>query len=273
LPAKLREVPRYRTRDGRHSVDRSRDGRARADARQQDAARWENHIHCGRKSKGPHCQSSPGATGAVGPELVAIGRIRSFAHPGGNIIGFYGFGLELSAKRLQVLKDAFPAISRVAALWNPAGSTLVRQTIEEAALTLGLELSTIEVATPDQLPGGFEAAVAGGATALAVLPDAMFWNERVRIVTLAAKHRMPAIYPEREYVDEGGLFAYGPDIPDHWRHIRATYVDKILRGEKPGDLPIQQPTKFELVINLKTARALGLTVPPSILARADEVIE
>ena len=211
--------------------------------------------------------------GAVGPELVAIGRIRSFAHPGGNITGFYGFGLELSAKRLQVLKDAFPAISCVAALWNPAGSTLVRQTIEEAALTLGLELSTIEVATPDQLPGGFEAAVAGGATALAVLPDAMFWNERVRIVTLAAKHRMPAIYPEREYVDEGGLFAYGPDIPDHWRHIRATYVDKILRGDKPGDLPIQQPTKFELVINLKTARALGLTVPPSILARADEVIE
>ena len=100
----------------------------------------------------------------------------------------------------------------------------------------------------------------------------MFWNQRVRIVALATKHRMLAIYPEREYVDEGGLLAYGPNIPDQWRY-RATYVDKILRGEKPGDLPIQQPTKFELVVNLKTANALGLTIPPLILARAGEVIE
>src|SRR5262249_40754002 len=150
--------------------------------------------------------------GPVGHDPIATGLIRSFAHPGGNITGFYSFGLELSAKRLQLLKDAFPEISRVAALLNPTvqRALSVRRTIEEAALTLGVELSTIEVATRDQIRSGFEVAATGGAKALVVLPDAMFWNQRVRIVALATKHRMLAIYPEREYVDEGGLLAYGP---------------------------------------------------------------
>ena len=148
----------------------------------------------------------------------------------------------------------------------------VRRATEEAARTLGVVLHTIEVATPDQILTGFETAAAGGAKALVVLPDAMFWNERARIVALAAKHRMPAIYPEREYADEGGLLVYGANVPDQWRR-RATYVDKILKGVKPGDLPIEQPSTFDLVVNLKTAKALGLTIPSAILARADEIME
>jgi putative ABC transport system substrate-binding protein len=211
-----------------------------------------------------------GAT--LGPDPVAAGLAASLAHPGGNVTGFSAFGVELSAKRLQLLKEASPAISHVAALGNPAGPKSIRRATEEAARTVGVELSTIEVATPGQILAGFETAVADGANALVVLPDAMFWNERGQIVALAAKHRMPAIYPEREYVEEGGLLAYGSNVPDQWRR-RATYVDKILKGAKPGDLPIQQPVKFDFLVNLKTARQLGLTIPPAILDLAGEVIE
>jgi putative ABC transport system substrate-binding protein len=212
----------------------------------------------------------------VGPTLgadpVTAGLAASLARPGGNVTGFTGFGPELSGKRLELLKEAVPAISRMAALWNPASPMIIRRATEEAAGILGVELRTIEVAVPDEISTGFEAAEAGGAEALVVVPDAMFWNERARIVALAAKHRMPAIYPEREYADDGGLLAYGPSIPDQFRRA-ATYVDKILKGAKPADLPVQQSTAFELVINLKTAKALGLTVPQSLLARADEAIE
>ena len=211
-----------------------------------------------------------GAT--LGADPVAAGLAASFAHPGGNVTGFSGFGVELSGKRLQLLKEAAPAIARIAGLWSPTMPTALRSATEEAARTLGIELRTIEVATPDQIPAGLEAAVAGGTEALVVLPDAMFWNERARIVALAAKYRMPAIYPEREYAEDGGLLAYSQNVSDQFRRA-AGYVDKILKGAKPGDLPIEQPTKFEMVINLKTAKALGLTIPPSILARADEVIE
>jgi putative ABC transport system substrate-binding protein len=210
--------------------------------------------------------------GGVGPDPVAAGLIESFAHPGGNVTGFSAFGVELSAKRLQLLKEACPAISHVAALRNPAGPKSIRRATEEAACTVGAELSTIEVATPGQIFAGFEMAVAEGANALVVLPDAMFWNERGQIVALAAKYRMLAIYPEREYVDEGGLLAYGSNVPDQ-RRRRATYVDKILKGAKPGDLPIQQPVEFDFLVNLRTARELGLTIPPAILDLADEVIE
>jgi putative tryptophan/tyrosine transport system substrate-binding protein len=213
----------------------------------------------------------PIVMGIVGDPLAA-GVIGSFAHPGGNITGFTLLSLELSAKRLEVLKEALPAISRMAALWNPASPVSHRQAAGEAAGSLGVELRTIEVAAPDEIPGGFAAAVAGGAEGLVVLPDAMFWNHRGQIVALAALHRIPAIYDAREYADDGGLISYGPNGPDNFRRA-AGYVDKILKGAKPGDLPIQQPTRFELVVNLKTARALALTIPPSILARADEVIE
>jgi putative ABC transport system substrate-binding protein len=210
--------------------------------------------------------------GALGPDPVGAGLAASLAHPGGNVSGFAGFGVELSGKRVQLLKEAFPAISRIATLWSPADSPSNRRATVEAAQILGLQLRTIEVATSDEIPAGIEAPAAGGAEALVFEPTAMLGNQRAQIIALAAHYRIPAIYPERIYADDGGLIAYDQDILDAFRHM-ATYVDKILKGAKPGDLPIEQPTKFWLVVNLKTARALGLTIPPAILARADEVIE
>ena len=211
--------------------------------------------------------------GGLGADPVAAGLVRSFAHPGGNVTGFATLGIELSGKRLQLLKEAFPETSRMAVLRNSAAANLsaLRPT-EEAARTLGVQLRRIDINAPDQIAAGFETATSGGAEALVVVADAMFWNERERIVALAAKYRMLVIYPEREYVDDGGLLAYGRNVLENWGRA-AGYVDKILKGEKPGDLPIEQPTKFELVVNLKTAKALGLTIPRSVLARADEVIE
>jgi putative ABC transport system substrate-binding protein len=211
--------------------------------------------------------------GGVGSDPVAAGLVESFAHPGGNVTGFSPFGAELNAKRLQLLKETIPAISRIAALWNPAEGPVVLRSTEEAVRTLGVQLHPVAIATSEEIVAGFEAVEASGAEAVVITPVGMFWNQRARIVALAAKHRMPAIYPEREYVDDGGLLAYGRNVPDLWRRVLAGYVDKILKGAKPGDLPIEQPTRFELVVNMKTAAALGLTIPPLILARADEVIE
>jgi len=163
-------------------------------------------------------------------------------------------------------------MSRIAALYIPTLGTAGLHAAEEAAHSLGVQLRVIEIANPAEIPAGFGAVVAAAAEALVVVPGAMFWNERSQIVGLAAKHRLPAIYPEREYADDGGLMAYGANVSDNFRRA-AGYVDRMLKGANPGDLPIQQPVKFELVVNLNTAKALGLTVPPSILARADEVIE
>jgi hypothetical protein len=189
------------------------------------------------------------------------------------VLLFYTFPVvTLGVERFFFKQQVAPAALLCVIVIFAGAPISIRSATEDAARTLGVELSTIEVATPDQIPGGFETAAAAGAKALIVLPDAMFWNERTQILALAAKHRMPAIYPEREYADEGGLLAYGANVPDQW-YRRATYIDKILRGTKPGDLPIQQPVKFDFIINLKTAKALGLTIPPSVLARADEVIE
>jgi putative ABC transport system substrate-binding protein len=210
--------------------------------------------------------------GALGPDPVAAGFAASLAHPGGNVTGHGSFAVGLSGKRLQLLKEACPEISRIAALSSPADPMPNRRATAEAARALGVQLRTVEVATPDDIPAGFSAAAAGSAEGLVFLPNPMFWNYRARIVALAAQYQMPAIYPEREYVDDGGLLAYGQDVPNLFRRD-AAYVDKILKGAKPGDLPIEQPTKFELVVNLKTAKALGLTIPQSILARADEAIE
>jgi putative ABC transport system substrate-binding protein len=162
----------------------------------------------------------------------------------------------------------------VAALWNRGSGSAppILQTIEEAARTLGVQLRPIEIASSEAIAVGFETATTGSAEALVILPNAMFWNQRARFVALAAKNRMPAIYPEREYADDGGLLAYGANVPDNFRRA-AGYVDKILKGAKPGDLPIQRPVKFEFLVNLKTANALGLSIPPSILDLADDVIE
>ena len=204
---------------------------------------------------------------------IGAGLAASLAHPGGNVTGLTLFSEELSAKRLQLLQEAIPATAHIAVLWNPAeANTQSLYTTKEAARTLGLQLRVIEAATPDQIEAGLNAAIAVGAEALVVIPDEMFWEHRGQIVSLAAEHRLPAIYPEREYADDGGLLAYGPNVPDNFRRA-AAYVDKILKGAKPGDLPIEQPARFDFVVNLKAAKALGLSIPTSILARADEVIE
>jgi putative ABC transport system substrate-binding protein len=212
----------------------------------------------------------PIVAATIGEDPVGAGRAASLAHPGGNVTGFTGFNL--AAKRVELLKEAVPTVSRIAALRNPATPMLSLQATEEAALALHLQLHPVAAATPGELPAGFEAAVGGGAQALVVLPDGMFWNERERIVALAAQYRLPAVYEEREYANDGGLMSYGRNVSENFRQA-AGYVDKILKGAKPADLPIQQPMRFELVVNLKTAATLGLAIPPSILARADEVIE
>ena len=214
----------------------------------------------------------PIVAATAGADPVAAGLAASLAHPGGNLTGFTGGDIELNGKRVQLLKETLPSVSRIAALRNPATPLLPLQATEAAASALGLQLRPIAVATPNEIAAGFEAAVGDGAEALVVLPDAMFWNERGRIVVLAAERRLPAIYEEREYATGGGLMSYGRDVSEQFRQA-AGYVDKILKGGRPADLPIQQPTKFEFVINLKIAKALGLTIPQTVLARADEVIE
>jgi ABC-type uncharacterized transport system substrate-binding protein len=212
----------------------------------------------------------PIVAATVGADPVATGLAVSLAHPGGNVTGFTGY--ELGGKRLELLKEALPAVSRIGALWNPSTTMSSLKATEEAARALGLQLRPIAVATPDKITAGFDAAVGGGVEALVVLPDGMFWNERKGIVALAARHRLPTMCEEREYANDGGLISYGRNVSENFRQT-AGYVDKILKGAKPADLPIQQPTRFDLVVNLKTANALGLTIPPSILDRADEVIE
>jgi ABC-type uncharacterized transport system substrate-binding protein len=208
---------------------------------------------------------------------VADGLVASLARPGGNITGLTFLGPELASKRLSLLKQALPNASRVGALWHPGayGERTTRemlQAIEAAARTLAVELQLVEVRGPDEFERAFSAITANHADALLVLPSAMFFNEGKHIVDLAMKHRLPSISMARELAEVGGLMAYGASLTDLQRRS-ATYVDKILKGAKPADLPVEQPTKFELVINLKTAKALGLTIAESFQLLADEVIE
>jgi putative ABC transport system substrate-binding protein len=185
---------------------------------------------------------------------------------------------ELIGKCLEQLKQAVSEVSRAAALWQPGGGRGertekdMRTGAEVAARALGMRLQYVEARGPEDFDRAFSEMTRARAGALTVLPSSMFFNERRRLVNLAAKNRLPAVYTWREFVDAGGLMAYGPNAADVFRRA-ATYVDKILKGAKPGDLPVEQPTKFELVINLKTAKALGLTIPPSVLGRADQVIQ
>jgi putative tryptophan/tyrosine transport system substrate-binding protein len=211
---------------------------------------------------------------ALTGDLVAAGHAASLARPGGNVTGQVDTSPELSAKRVELLRASAPTISRVAVLWNPSNRVKVLdfQMTQVAAQTLGVPLQSVEVRQPDDIGPAVSAAVRERAGALLVLSDALTNAQRVRIVELANQNRLPTMYFSREWVAAGGLMAYGPNWRDMYRHA-ATYVDKILRGTKPGDLPIEQPTTFEFVINLKTAKALGLTIPPAVLARADEVIE
>jgi putative ABC transport system substrate-binding protein len=206
--------------------------------------------------------------------LMETGLVASLARPGGNITGLTIMSSDLSGKRLELLKSIVPGVSRIAVLSNPTAAIVPFQMreIEKAARTLGLRLQPVEARGSGDLEIAFQAAAKGGAGALITLDDALTLTHRTRIVKLAAESRLPAIYGFREFVDAGGLMSYAPNTVDMYRRA-ATYVDKILKGAKPADLPIEQPTKFELVINLKTAKALGLTIPHSLLLRADEVIQ
>jgi putative tryptophan/tyrosine transport system substrate-binding protein len=210
-------------------------------------------------------------------EPVTSGLVTSLARPGGNITGLSILTPEMGGKGLELLKQAVPGVSRVAVLWDPGAfpertTKHMRKQLEGAAQALGVRLQFIEARGPDDFDRAFSEMTRARAGALTVLGGSMFVSQRRRLVDLAATNRLPAVYPARESVEAGGLMAYGPSVPDLFRRA-ATYVDKILKGAKPGDLPVEQPTKFELVINLKTAKALGLTIPPSLLQRADQVIE
>jgi putative ABC transport system substrate-binding protein len=209
-------------------------------------------------------------------EPVAIGLVPSLARPGGNITGLtYGVDTEIFGKQLQLLKETIPNLRRVAVLSHPASGgpsfPLRMESVRRAARSLDLPLQILEVREPGDFEAAFAAMVKERADALLLSGDAMFFVHRVRLAELALKNRLPSMSTQWQWVDAGGLIAYAPSFPDQWRRA-ATYVDKILRGAKPADLPIEQPTKFELVINLKTAKSLGLTIPQPLLARADEVI-
>jgi len=211
---------------------------------------------------------------AAADDPLAAGLVPSLARPGGNITGLSLMTPDLTEKRLQLLKEILPGRTRVAVFWNsgnPVAEPELRKA-ESAARSLGLQLQSLGVKDPREFASAFSSMKTERAGALFVLPDAMFFGQRNEIVDLAASNRLPLVAHLREFADAGGLMTYGPNVVDVHRRA-ATYVDKILKGAKPGDLPIEQPTRFELVINMKTAKALGLTIPPSVLLRADEVIE
>ena len=212
---------------------------------------------------------------ALVADPVAFGLVHNLARPGGNITGpSVGSGLELFGKRLELLKEALPKVSRVAVLWDPnnPGSVVSKRTMEAPAHSFRFALQSMTARTPAELEPAFSAMRRAQAEALVVLSSPLMIAQLKQIVDLTAKSRLPAIYMENRWVEGGGLMSYGPSYLDVIRRA-AIYVDKVLKGAKPGDLPIEQPTKFELVVNLKTAKVLGLTIPPSLLLRADQVIE
>ncbi|KRT71644.1 MAG: hypothetical protein XU13_C0041G0021 [Candidatus Rokubacteria bacterium CSP1-6] len=206
---------------------------------------------------------------------VGLGFIASLARPGGNVTGLsYSVGPEILGKGLELLKEIAPKVRRVAILSNPASPVqpLFIREVKVAARSLGVQLQLLEARGPNEFDGAFAAMAKERVGALLVVADGLFILHRTRLADLAARSRLPAIYGYREHVEAGGLMSYGSSLRDLWRRA-ATYVDKILKGAKPADLPVEQPTKFELVVNLKTAKALGLTIPQSVLVRAAEVIQ
>jgi putative tryptophan/tyrosine transport system substrate-binding protein len=204
---------------------------------------------------------------------VAAGLVASLARPGGNITGFSSLEAVLAGKRLELLKEAVPKISRVAVLWNPHDPSSAQQWKESqlAARELGLQLHSMEVSSADQFESAFKKANQVRSSALFVVSSALAFSNQNRIVDLAIKNRLPAIYTRGDFVESRGLISYGPDQAERFRRV-AAMVDKILKGTKPADIPVEQPTKFELVINLRTAKQIGLTIPPNVLARANRVI-
>ena len=205
---------------------------------------------------------------------LGSGLVSSLARPGGNVTGLSLMAPDLVGKQFDMLRQAVPESSRVAVLWNPGnpGSATQLREAEAAARILGVRLTRVEARRPEEITGAFAAIATARVSALLVLNDATLLNQRKQIAELAAKAHLPSISGMREYTEAGGLIAYGPDFLDLERRA-ATYVDKILKGAKPGELPVEQPTKFELLINLKTAKALGLTIPHRLLQWADEVIK
>jgi putative ABC transport system substrate-binding protein len=203
---------------------------------------------------------------------VAEGSVSSLARPGGNITGLSNLAPELSGKRLELLKEIVPKLSRLAVFGQTSNTGIAQmlQEIRPAAVAIGIELHYLEVQNSKDTESLFQDARKARVEALLVLPTAILNAQRPKVAELAAASRLPAIYPWPEYVEDGGLMSYSPNINDMFRRA-ATYVDKVLKGAKPADIPVEQPTKFELVINLKTAKALGLTIPQTLLLRADEV--
>jgi ABC-type uncharacterized transport system substrate-binding protein len=208
---------------------------------------------------------------AAAGDPVGSGLVASLARPGGNVTGLSVQAADLAGKRLEILREVIPGLRRLAILARTGSPTAQRREAQAAAHTLGLEVVSAEIRRAEDIAPAFDALKAR-ADALYVFGDPLMATNRIRINTLAQGARLPTIYSQREFVEAGGLMSYGPNFPDLHRRA-AEYVDKILRGAKPGDIPVEQPTKFDLVINLTTAKALGLTVPDSLLARADEVIE
>jgi putative tryptophan/tyrosine transport system substrate-binding protein len=214
---------------------------------------------------------------AVMADPVNDGLVASLARPGGNITGTTFLGPELVAKRLQLLKEAVPKLSRVAALWHPDAYSertmaSMSQEVEVSARKLGMELQFVPAGNPDELAGAFSKITDEHADAFIVLPSPMLFNQYERIVAFAASNRLPAVYQAREFVDAGGLMSYGANLAELFRSA-ASFVDKIFKGAKPSELPVEQPTRFELVINLKTAKDVGLTITREFLLISDEVIE
>ncbi len=211
---------------------------------------------------------------AASGDPLGAGLVAGLARPGGNVTGLSALTTEVSGKRLQLLKEAIPGSQRIAVLLDMSNPTLATQwrAIDQTARSMGLLPQLVDVRKAEDLGAAFAAAVKQRADAAIVGLGAVMQNNVGLIVSLAAKRRLPAVYPSRDFVNAGGLIAYGVSYPDSYRRA-ATYVDRILKGAKPGDLPVEQATKLELVINVKTAKALGLTIPPSLLLRADELIE
>ena len=221
-----------------------------------------------------HATSSIPIVFATAADPVGTGVVASLARPGGNVTGLSSQQTDTTTKRLELLREVVPGLRRLAILANTDNSyvALEMREVEAATRTLGLETASVEIRRAEDITPAFEGLKGGRAEALYVLPDPLLFANRIRINTLALGARLPTLHALREYVEAGGLISYGTNWPDQWRRA-ADYVDKILRGTKPGDIPVEQPTKFDLIINLTTAKALGLTIPESFLARADEVIE
>ena len=226
----------------------------------------------------PAVLAAKNATATVPVVMAAMGDplmvVSSLSRPGSNVTGLSGYSTDLEAKRFELLKEMMPSAARIAGLYNMGNAVTPPQwsELQRAAKNLGVQSQLLDVRRTEDIAPAFDAAIREHADGLMVGVDALTQANRQMIADLALKHRLPTIYVSREFIEAGGLIAYGPSYPELYRRA-ATYIDKIFKGEKAGDLPIEQPTKFELIINLKTAKALRLEIPPTLLARADEVIE